>query len=277
MKSASAATSASWATAQGGGAPVRNRRAHGERFDHPDRFVTSPADAQRAVDIAKGFAAKKAEGAATAAAAGAVINGLIIRGEDQVMLKVTVAEVSRTVLKQLGVSTNPASGAETLLSGGWGTLTNNNPFAINPTLSNATVTAKGPGGTSATLQAFERYSVARILAEPTVTAVSGEVAKMMVGGEIAVPGPGRLHDLDIDRRQSLHAQHRLQAIWRLAGLYAGGAVGRTHSHPRRHRSDGSRSHDHLFLPGRLGAGLQDAQERNDGRAAFRRIHRHRRA
>ena len=152
-------------------------------------FVTSPADAQRAVDIAKGFAAKKAEGA-DGGGAGSVINGLIIRGEDQVMLKVTVAEVSRTVLKQLGVSTNPASGAETLLSGGWGSLTNNNPFAINPTLSNATLTAKGPGGTSATLQAFERYSVARILAEPTVTAVSGEVAKMMVGGEIAVPGPG---------------------------------------------------------------------------------------
>jgi pilus assembly protein CpaC len=41
-----------------------------------------------------------------------------------------------------------------------------------------------------TIQAFERNSVARILAEPTVTAVSGEIAKVMVGGEIAVPGPG---------------------------------------------------------------------------------------
>lgn len=152
-------------------------------------FVLSPADAQRAVDIAKGFAAKKAE-SGSGEGGGNVINGLIIRGDDQVMLKVTVAEVSRTVLKQLGVSANPTNGADILASGGWGSLTNNNPFSINGQLSNAALTLKGPGSTSLTLQAFERNSVARILAEPTVTAVSGEIAKVMVGGEIAVPGPG---------------------------------------------------------------------------------------
>ncbi len=151
--------------------------------------VTSPGDAQRAIDIAKGFAARKGEGAG-AEGPGGVINGMIIRGEDQVMLKVTVAEVSRTVLKQLGVSANPAGGIDTFASGGWGTLTNNNPFAINPQLSNAALTLNGPNGTRATLQAFERNSVARILAEPSVTAVSGEIAKVLVGGEIAVPGPG---------------------------------------------------------------------------------------
>jgi pilus assembly protein CpaC len=154
--------------------------------------VSSPADAQRAIDIAKGFATRKAEngGPGGGEGGGNVINGLIIRGDDQVMLKVTVAEVSRTVLKQLGVSANPTAGADTLLSGGWGTLTNNNPFAINTQLSNAALTLRGPGATSLTVQAFERNSVARILAEPTVTAVSGEIAKVMVGGEIAVPGPG---------------------------------------------------------------------------------------
>ena len=158
--------------------------------------VASPADAQRAIDIAKGFAMRKAESAGPAGGGGEgggggnVINGLIIRGDDQVMLKVTVAEVSRTVIKQLGVSSNPVNGADTLLSGGWGTLTNNNPFVINGPVSNATLTLKGPGSTSLSVQAFERNSVARVLAEPTVTAVSGEIAKVMVGGEIAVPGPG---------------------------------------------------------------------------------------
>ena len=39
------------------------------------------------------------------------------------------------------------------------------------------------------MQAFERYGVSRILAEPTVTAVSGENAKLTVGGEIPVPDP----------------------------------------------------------------------------------------
>ena len=153
--------------------------------------VASPADAQRAIDIAKGFATRKAESAGPGGGEGGnVINGMIIRGDDQVMLKVTVAEVSRTVLKQLGVSANPAAGVDTLLSGGWGTLTSNNPFIINSQLSNGALTLKGPSGNALTVQAFERNSVARILAEPTVTAVSGEIAKVMVGGEIAVPGPG---------------------------------------------------------------------------------------
>lgn len=145
--------------------------------------VGAPGDAQRAVDIAKGFVAKQgAEGG------GAVINSLIIRGEDQVTLKVTVAEVSRNVLKQLGVSPN----GENFLNGSWGTFTNNNPFGINGALSTAGLIVNGPTGSNTTMsvQAFERYNVARILAEPSVTAVSGEQAKVMVGGEIAVPGGG---------------------------------------------------------------------------------------
>ncbi len=148
--------------------------------------VASPRDAQRARDIAKGFAAKKSEDGS-----GGVINGMQIRGEDQVMLKVTVAEVSRNVLKQLGVSTG--ANPDVLLNGNWGVLTNGNPFAVNGALNGASaLTLKNltGAGTTLTVQAFERYSVARALAEPTVTAVSGESAKVVVGGEIAVPGPG---------------------------------------------------------------------------------------
>jgi pilus assembly protein CpaC len=147
--------------------------------------VASPRDAQRAMDIAKGFAAKKNEDGS-----GGVINGMQIRGEDQVMLKVTVAEVSRNVLKQLGVSTG--ANPDVLLSGSWGVLSNGNPFAVNGSLTNGALTLKNltGGGTTLTVQAFERYSVARVLAESTVTAVSGESAKVVVGGEIAIPGPG---------------------------------------------------------------------------------------
>jgi pilus assembly protein CpaC len=147
--------------------------------------VASPGEAQRAVDIAKGFAAKKGDDGA-----GGVINGMTIRGEDQVMLKVTVAEVSRSVLKQLGVSAG--GNIDTLLRGNWGSLTSANPFAVQGPLSPGVITLNNlsGGNTSLTVQAFERYSVARVLAEPSVTAVSGETAKIVVGGEIAVPGPG---------------------------------------------------------------------------------------
>src|SRR5439155_21051831 len=52
------------------------------------------------------------------------------------------------------------------------------------------LTAHNPANTlSATLQAFERYGVTRILAEPTVSAISGESAKLFVGGAIPIPGP----------------------------------------------------------------------------------------
>lgn len=149
--------------------------------------VGSAADAQRAIDIAKGFAAKSAT-AVGAPADGLVVNAMTIDAQDQVMLKVTVAEVQRRVMKQLGVSTQSAG--ETILSGGWGKLVQQNPFAVNSGISASALTINGPNSTTATLQAYERYGVSRVLAEPTVTAVSGESAKFTVGGELAVPGSG---------------------------------------------------------------------------------------
>ncbi len=65
---------------------------------------------------------------------GKVINGLRVRGKDQVMLKVTVAEVKRNVLKQLGVQ----------LSGNWSVggsaigFAGTNPFLVGPDPTSAT-------------------------------------------------------------------------------------------------------------------------------------------
>jgi len=151
--------------------------------------VESAAEGQRAVDIAKGFAARSASTQGNGAGGdGLVVNALTISTQDQVMLKVTVAEVQRRVIKQLGVSAQSAG--ETIITGGWGKLVQQNPFAINSALTASALSLNGPNGTTATLQAYERYGVSRILAEPTVTAVSGESAKFTVGGEVAVPGNG---------------------------------------------------------------------------------------
>lgn len=116
-----------------------------------------------------------------------VVNTLTIRGRDQVMLKVTVAEISRDIAKQLGITTSS-------LTANWGTFTQYNPFAFNGPIAIAAdgattaLTAQNPSNTlSATLQVFERYGVSHILAEPTVSAVSGESAKLTVGGEIPIP------------------------------------------------------------------------------------------
>src|SRR5579863_6232377 len=145
--------------------------------------VDSPEEAQRAADIAQGFV-KEVNSAGGAPAAGLVVNSLTIRGRDQVMLKVTVAEVSRNIAKQLG-----------LTSSTWGPFTQYNPFGINGNIAAPPnggqptgITLHNPSNTiSATLQAFERYGVSHVLAEPTVTAISGESAKFTVGGQVPIP------------------------------------------------------------------------------------------
>jgi pilus assembly protein CpaC len=156
-------------------------------------YVDSAGEAQQAVDIARGFASKLSSAAAPGAAAGAkvaddgsVVNSLVIRGRDQVTLKVTVAEVQRQVLKQLGVATN-TTGGEKQVSGTWGSFVQDNPFSLNGQISKSALQFLGPNNTSVTLNAFERYGVSRVLAEPTVTAISGENAKFTVGGEVPVP------------------------------------------------------------------------------------------
>ena len=168
--------------------------------------VDSAGEAQKALDIAIGFvsqanaspagAGPAAAGAATAGAIGAsgsppasaassspdgkVINSLVIRGKDQVMLKVTVAEVQRQVMKQLGITSSTVSGS-------WGKFTQQNGLPLNLQTLTTGATTFGRGSVQATLTAFERDGVARVLAEPTVTAVSGESAKFTAGGQIPVP------------------------------------------------------------------------------------------
>jgi len=141
--------------------------------------VDSAEDAQRVADIAKGFV-KNVNATGGTPAEGLVINSMVIRGRAQVMLKVTVAEVQRNVAKQLGLTSSTVSGS-------WGTFTQDNPFAINGPIASTALKLSNPGGSlAANIQAFERYGVTRILAEPTVTAISGESAAFTVGGQFPI-------------------------------------------------------------------------------------------
>jgi pilus assembly protein CpaC len=170
--------------------------------------VNSSADAQQAIDIANAFVGLGSAGAGSGApsggvsagARGAVINNLTIRNKDQVMLRVTVVEVSRNVLKQFGINMtgnwaalNPLSTAVDTTTGlvSSPALVNSLPFPINGNLgnSNQVQASVKAGGFSlqATLKAFEQAGVSRILAEPTLTAISGEAAKFLAGGEFPVP------------------------------------------------------------------------------------------
>ncbi|WP_436097587.1 type II and III secretion system protein family protein [Bosea sp. LjRoot237] len=144
--------------------------------------VANASEATQAMDIANAFVGISGEGAN--ATKGAVINSVTIRGRDQVMVKVTVSEVARKAIKQLGIN----STGEWKLGKLSITPTLDNPFTVQPQQLAATSIAAGIGNsTNVTLRALERAGMSRILAEPTVTAISGESAKFTAGGEIPVP------------------------------------------------------------------------------------------
>jgi pilus assembly protein CpaC len=145
--------------------------------------VDSAADMSTALDITKGFVESTLTGGVKL---GQTVNAIAIRGRVTVMIKVTIAEIQRNVAKQLGVSSST-------LAGNWGSFTQSNPYSVSgasiSTGALSTVSKFGGNFSLAqTIQAFERNGVARMLAEPTVTAVSGESAKFTVGGEIPISG-----------------------------------------------------------------------------------------
>ena len=200
--------------------------------------VKNPSDSVRASALAEQFATVEYELTSTATNDGAsvgkfaksdknvVINMLAVEAEEQVMLKVTVAEVQRSLLKQMGVNLggvlSAGNFATTLLTenalpltaaAGLGTLpifgvsTAGDPAdpAISCAVGALCAFNQGPGATSfgnsgasggwgsgndrvrTAIRALERAGLIRTLAEPNLTAVSGEPAKFLAGGEYPVP------------------------------------------------------------------------------------------
>jgi pilus assembly protein CpaC len=137
--------------------------------------VASPVDSQRATDIAARLVGDPTK----------VVNSLTIAGRDQVMLKVTVAEVQRNVIKQLGINMNGSIGYGTFIP------VTQNPFSASGSPLSATQATvgfnSGQNFFNATLQAMEQAGVVRTLAEPTLTAISGETANFIAGGEFPIP------------------------------------------------------------------------------------------
>lgn len=140
---------------------------------------TSPnaAEAKMAEDIAGSFVNSSF---GTASLAGQVINTIKILGEDQVMLKVRIVEVQRDVIKQFGVDFQAL-----LQIGGLAlNLTNINPFGGGSGVRGD----YSSGGNSVTtiVRALESDGLLKTLAEPNLTAISGQPAKFHAGGQVPV-------------------------------------------------------------------------------------------
>lgn len=137
-------------------------------------IAESPADAQRAAELA----------ARLTGGIDKVVNSIVVRSRDQVTLKLTVAEVQRDVIKQLGIDlSGTANFGSSVLN-----FSQTNPMSATgaPLVSTNEITSSIKG-ISATLRAMERVGVVRTLAEPNLTAISGETAAFIVGGEFPIP------------------------------------------------------------------------------------------
>jgi pilus assembly protein CpaC len=139
--------------------------------------AANPIEAQQAADLA----------ARLAGGADKVVNSIAVRGRDQVMLKVTVAEVARSIIKQMGIDLSASLNYGTAVVN----FSNANPFTAygRALVANNTATAAfgSTPSVQATLRAMESAGVVRTLAEPNLTAISGESATFIAGGEFPVP------------------------------------------------------------------------------------------
>ncbi len=172
-------------------------------------MAANAGEADQILRLAQGFVEKPED----------VVNLMAVAGKDQVMLKVRIVEVERSMIKQLGMSTDitynygdrsysfgrtNSFGSNGSFMGGKGacynqigaatlngttTTTTNTPTPtgnIQDVVTNTGALTYGTNNNTC-LQAFERAGLARTLAEPNLTAVSGEAAKFLAGGEFPVP------------------------------------------------------------------------------------------
>ena len=139
--------------------------------------ASNPIEAQQAGDLA----------ARLVGSADKVVNSIAVRGRDQVMLKVTVAEVQRSIIKQLVIDLSGSINYGTAVV----KFNNTNPFTASNAALVPTNTITGSLGATpsvqATLRAMESAGVVRTLAEPNLTAISGESATFISGGEFPIP------------------------------------------------------------------------------------------
>jgi len=167
--------------------------------------VKSAAEAQTANDLAAKLVGDEKK----------VVNALAIEGREQVLLKVTIAEVQRNVVKQFGIDwtrqmdvagaglalASPTgfpingsflgSNASRLFRGGAG-CTYQDKIGSADTLYNFYDPSKykplsGCNLVDSQIKALEQNGFLRTLASPTLTAISGESADFLAGGEFPVP------------------------------------------------------------------------------------------
>lgn len=142
-------------------------------------IARNPLEAKTAVDLATQFVSS---GSLFSGGGSSVINAMKIAGEDQVMLKVKVVEIQRDVMKQFGINFTALLDAGKFAFN----LSSVNPFAsnlISPSGGYKAAYASGGSQVEGLIRAMESDGLIRTLAEPNLTALSGETSQFRAGGE----------------------------------------------------------------------------------------------
>jgi len=170
--------------------------------------ISSLANQSQALALAEAYAPKK------------VLNLMQIGGVQQVMLDVRVAEMNRQLLRRLGLNFNYLRGNDFAVSGlnnlttvikptdatvlaDPSLIANANPFAIALSQSINALFRFHNGSKSWTgfIDALKQHNVVKILAEPTLVALSGQEASFLAGGEFPYPVPQSLATTTIKFKQ----------------------------------------------------------------------------
>lgn len=156
--------------------------------------VTSVGEAQTVREIVSRYAPD----------ADHVINLLKVDAPNQVNLRVRVVEVSRDIIKALGVTWTGAIGNGPLGPSGISFGTQGIASSATNLKGLNTITAAIKAGTldlNATIDALDSNGLATVLAEPNLTAVSGASANFLAGGEYPVPVPQGQNQITIEYKK----------------------------------------------------------------------------
>lgn len=145
--------------------------------------VSSTGKLDRALDLANRYAPDR------------VSNLMSVGGTQQVMLKVRFAEMQRSVSKNLSSSLAINGGTRFGINGETGTWLNgsnglgNNNITVRDSANSGVALGWSTGSLqfAVLLEALENKGVVRTLAEPNLTALSGQEAKFLAGGEYPIP------------------------------------------------------------------------------------------
>ncbi|KAG8152639.1 type II and III secretion system protein family protein [Burkholderia catarinensis] len=144
--------------------------------------VSSSQAAQQAVQIAHAYGDSAGDPAAGGKQGGGVLNMLNVTSPQQVMLEVKVAEVSKTLMNQMGSAFNIQGGF-----GSWsGALVSN---LLAGVASGAMFNKANNKPFSIAADAQNTDNLVKILAEPNLVTISGQEATFLAGGKIFIPIP----------------------------------------------------------------------------------------